>query len=112
MNIFLYTINSKETNSSDTSNESSSSSVSNKSNSSTTNNKTYTKEEISNNGVVTGTSGVTYGWADNLSSSHKTINNESCLFLTNDDCNYRYAGLQTLNIYDENGTIVDKVKLE
>ena len=81
MNIFLYTINSKETNSSDTSNESSSSSVSNKSNSSTTNNKTYTKEEISNNGVVTGTSGVTYGWADNLSSSHKTINNESCLFL-------------------------------
>ena len=73
---------------------------------------TYTKEDISKDGLVTGDSGIKYGWAgDSSSLTSKVINDERCLFVMDDDCNYRYIGLNTLNIYDENNKVIDKAKL-
>lgn len=74
---------------------------------------TYTKEDISKDGLVTGDSGIEYGWAgDSSSLTSKVINDERCLFVMDDDCNSRYVGLNTLNIYDENNKVIDKAKLK
>lgn len=73
----------------------------------------YTKEDISNDAIVTSDSGVKYGWAgDSSSLTSKVINDERCLFVMDDDCNYRYIGLNTLNIYDENNNVIGKAKLK
>lgn len=74
---------------------------------------TYTKEDISKNGVVTGESGIKYGWAgDSSSLTSKVINDERCLFVMDDDSNSRYVGLNTLNIYDEDNKVIDKANLK